>query len=45
MSLMSIAPIAQVEAWLLQLPLDRHIANIIEFMRPQADVLGLRGSL
>jgi len=32
-------------AELLQLPLDRHIANIIEFMRPQADVLGLRGSL
>ena len=32
-------------AELLGLPLDRHIGNIIGFMRPQADVLGLRGSL
>lgn len=32
-------------AALLDLPLDRHIANVIESMREQADVLGLRGSL
>ncbi|MGE3706330.1 MAG: HAD family hydrolase, partial [Vicinamibacterales bacterium] len=31
-------------AELLGLPLDRHIANVIEFMRGQADALGLRGS-
>lgn len=29
----------------LGLPLDRHITNVIESMREQADVLGLRGSL
>jgi putative nucleotidyltransferase with HDIG domain len=27
------------------LPLDRHITNVIAFMRVQADALGLRGSL
>jgi predicted hydrolase (HD superfamily) len=30
---------------LLGLPLDRHIANVIESMRLQADALGLRGTL
>jgi len=30
---------------LLGLPLDQHIANVIAFMREQADVLGLRGNL
>ena len=29
----------------LQLPLETHIANVIAFMRAQADVLGLRGNL
>jgi len=29
----------------LGLPLDQHITNVIVFMREQADVLGLRGSL
>ena len=29
----------------LGLPLDEHITNVIGFMREQADVLGLRGSL
>jgi putative nucleotidyltransferase with HDIG domain len=29
----------------LGLPLDQHIANVIAFMRAQADVLGLRGTL
>lgn len=29
----------------LGLPLDEHIANVIEFLRPQADALGLRGTL
>jgi predicted hydrolase (HD superfamily) len=29
---------------LLGLPLDEHIANVIVFMREQADALGLRGS-
>jgi predicted hydrolase (HD superfamily) len=32
-------------AELLGLPLDQHIANVIGFMRPQADALGLRGTL
>ena len=32
-------------AELLGLPLDQHIANVIGFMRPHADALGLRGSL
>jgi len=32
-------------AELLGLPLDEHIANVIGFMREQADGLGLRGSL
>ena len=32
-------------AELLGLPLDEHIANVIAFMREQADALGLRGSL
>jgi predicted hydrolase (HD superfamily) len=27
------------------LPLDQHIANVIRFMREQADALGLRGNL
>jgi predicted hydrolase (HD superfamily) len=30
---------------LLGLPLDQHITNVIGFMRPQADALGLRGTL
>ena len=29
----------------LGLPLDEHIANVIRFMREQADALGLRGTL
>jgi len=32
-------------AELLGLPLDQHITNVIGFMRPQADALGLRGTL
>ena len=32
-------------AELLGLPLEEHIANVIVFMREQADALGLRGSL
>lgn len=32
-------------AELMGLPLDVHIANVIGFMREQADALGLRGSL
>jgi predicted hydrolase (HD superfamily) len=32
-------------AELLGLPLEQHIANVIGFMRGQADALGLRGSL
>ena len=32
-------------ATLLNLPLDEHIANVITFMRDQADALGLRGAL
>ena len=32
-------------AELLGLPLEQHIANVIGFMRGNADVLGLRGSL
>jgi predicted hydrolase (HD superfamily) len=30
---------------LLGLPLEQHITNVIGFMRPQADALGLRGAL
>jgi predicted hydrolase (HD superfamily) len=30
---------------LLGLPLEEHIENVIGFMRPQADALGLRGTL
>jgi predicted hydrolase (HD superfamily) len=30
---------------LLGLPLEEHITNVIGFMRPQADALGLRGAL
>ena len=32
-------------AVLIGLPLDEHIANVIAFMREQADALGLRGTL
>jgi len=32
-------------AELLGLPLEEHITNVIGFMRPQADALGLRGTL
>jgi putative nucleotidyltransferase with HDIG domain len=32
-------------AELLGLPLERHIANVITFMRAEADALGLRGTL
>jgi predicted hydrolase (HD superfamily) len=32
-------------AELLGLPLEQHVANVIGFMREQADALGLRGSL
>jgi putative nucleotidyltransferase with HDIG domain len=32
-------------AELMGLPLDQHVTNVILFMREQADVLGLRGSL
>ena len=31
-------------AGLLGLPLEEHIANVIAFMRPQAQALGLKGS-
>lgn len=29
----------------LGLPLDAHVANVINFLRPEADALGLRGTL
>src|SRR5260221_1427941 len=32
-------------AELLGLPLEEHIANVIAFMRPQAEALGLKGTL
>jgi predicted hydrolase (HD superfamily) len=32
-------------AELLELPIEEHIANVIRFMREQADALGLRGTL
>ena len=32
-------------AELLGLPLEEHVANVIQFMRLQADALGLRGSI
>src|SRR6478609_10653543 len=32
-------------AELLGLPLEEHVTNVIGFMRPQADALGLRGTL
>jgi putative nucleotidyltransferase with HDIG domain len=32
-------------AALLELPLEEHIGNVIMFMRPEADALGLRGTL
>jgi predicted hydrolase (HD superfamily) len=32
-------------AELLGIPLEKHIANVITFMRGQADALGLRGTL
>jgi predicted hydrolase (HD superfamily) len=32
-------------AALLGLPLEEHIGNVITFMRPEADALGLRGTL
>jgi putative nucleotidyltransferase with HDIG domain len=32
-------------AELLGLPLDRHITNVISFMRERADILGLKGAL
>ena len=32
-------------AELLGLPLEEHIANVIAFMRPQAEALGLKGSI
>jgi predicted hydrolase (HD superfamily) len=35
----------RVGAQLLGLPLDEHIANVIAFMRPQAEALGLKGSI
>jgi putative nucleotidyltransferase with HDIG domain len=35
----------RVGAELLGLPLEEHIANVIAFMRPQAEALGLKGSI
>jgi putative nucleotidyltransferase with HDIG domain len=32
-------------AELLALPLEQHVANVIAFMRPQAETLGLKGTL
>ena len=32
-------------AELMGLPLEEHVANVIQFMRVQADALGLRGTL
>lgn len=32
-------------AELLGLPLDQHVSNVISFLRPEADALGLRGQL
>ena len=32
-------------AELLGLPLEAHIGHVIQFMRPEADALGLRGTL
>jgi len=32
-------------AELLALPLDQHVSNVITFLRPEADTLGLRGQL
>ena len=36
---------SQIAAEELGLPLDVHVANVIDFMRVEADALGLRGSL
>jgi predicted hydrolase (HD superfamily) len=35
----------QKGAELLGLPLEEHIGNVIQFMRLEADALGLKGSL
>src|SRR6187200_1764069 len=35
----------QKGAELMGLPIETHIANVIRFMRPQAEALGLKGSL
>jgi predicted hydrolase (HD superfamily) len=32
-------------AAVLGLPLEQHVANVIQFLRVEADSLGLRGSL
>ena len=35
----------RVDEIYVALPLEEHVANVIQFMRVQADALGLRGTL
>ena len=37
--------VTMLARWKDGLPLEEHIANVIDFLRPQADALGLRGTL